>query len=131
MTSEFILNIHRRIVTGCDDDRCQPGGLRPDGWNVTFGTPRCRGVEGGRGCRAAFDDLGAAIAGDDGNISVNLDWPQQFSESELLERYENMPSAGSTRHPAMAELSRLFGRSRVRTTLGRVAGESRKTAASP
>ncbi len=301
VTSEFILNIHRRIVTGCDDDRCQPGGLRPDGWNVTFGTPRCRGVEGGRGCRAAFDDLGAAIAGefqrhepiiqamaahyhigamhpfgdgsgrtaralegfmlrragvndvvmvslsnyyydrkeeylaalsasrrnghdltlflrfalpavaercnavasaivanhrrtlfrefarslfgrlrsprrrvlaerhlqildilldggsiglfdlvskahvhyqglkfpanalgrdlgdllglraitmDDGNISVNLDWPQQFSESELLERYENMPSAGSTRHPAMAELSRLLGRSRVRTTLG-------------
>ena len=54
VTSEFILNIHRHIVTGCDDDRCQPGGLRPDGWNVTFGAPRCRGVEGGHGCRAAF-----------------------------------------------------------------------------
>ena len=293
VTSEFILAIHRRIVTGCDDDRCQPGGLRPEGWNVTFGTPRCRGVEGGQGCRAAFDALGAAIAGefqrhdsiiqamaahyhvgamhpfgdgngrtaraleafmlrragvnkvvlvslsnyyydhkeeylevlsasrrnghdltpflrfglrgvaercdavaaaivahhrrtlfrefarslfgqlrsprrrvlaerqlqvldilldggsidlfdlinqthvhyqglkfpanalgrdlgdlfglraidiDAGRISVNLDWPQQFSESELLERIENMPSAASTRHPAMSELSRLLGR---------------------
>ena len=293
VTSEFILAIHRRIVTGCDDDRCQPGGLRPDGWNVTFGTPRCRGVEGGHGCRAAFDALGAAIAGEfqrhdpiiqamaahyhigamhpfgDGNgrtaraleafmlrragvnnvvlvslsnyyydrkeeylaalsesrrkghdltpflrfglrgvaercdavaaaivayhrrtlfrefarslfgqlrsprrrvlaerqlqildilleggsnglndlmtqarvhyaglkfpvnalardvvgllnlsaitldgerISVNLEWPQQFSEAELLQRYENMPAAASTRHPAMADLSRLLGR---------------------
>ena len=301
VTSEFVLDVHRHIVTGCDDDHCQPGGLRPDGWNVTFGTPRCRGVEGGVGCRAAFDALGAAIAGEfqrhdriiqaiaahyhigamhpfgDGNgrtaraleafmlrragvnnvvmvslsnyyydckeeylaalsasrrnghdltpflrftlqavaercnavaaaivanhrrtlfrefarslfgqlrsprrrvlaerqlqildilldggsiglgdlmnqahvhyeglkfpvnalvrdvvglfelsaitldgerISVNLDWPQQFSESELLERYENMPSAASTKHPAMAELSRLLGRRRARATLG-------------
>ena len=301
MTSEFILNIHRHIVTGCDDDRCQPGGLRPDGWNVTFGAPRCRGVEGGQGCRAALDVLGAAIAGefqrhdpiiqamaahyhigamhpfgdgngrtaraleafmlrrarvndvvmvslsnyyydhkeeylaalsasrrnghdltpflrlalravaercnavtaaivanhrrtlfrefarslfgqlrsprrrvlaerqlqildilldggsiglfdlvnrthvhyqglkfpvnalgrdlgdlieigaiamDDGSISASLDWPQQFSESEMLERYEGMPSAASTRHPAMAELSRLLARRRKRATLG-------------
>ena len=301
VTSEFILNIHRRMVTGCDDDRCQPGGLRPDGWNVTFGTPRCRGVEGGRGCRAAFDALGRAVAGefrrhdpvvqamaahyhigamhpfgdgngrtaraleafmlrragvnnvvmvslsnyyydrkeeylealsesrrkghdltpflrfglqgvaercnavagaivanhrrtlfrefarslfgrlrsprrrvlaerqlqildillgggslgaselatralvhyqglkfpanalgrdlgdllgldaialDSGRISVNLDWPQQFSESELLERIEKLPSAASTRRPAMADLSRLLGRSRGPTTLG-------------
>ena len=299
VTSEFILAIHRRIVTGCDDDRCQPGGLRPDGWNVTFGTPRCRGVEGGQGCRAAFDALGAAIAGEfqrhdpiiqamaahyhigamhpfgdgngrtaraleafmlrgagvnnvvlvslsnyyydhkeeylavlsasrrnghdltpflrfglrgvaercdavaeaivahhrrtlfrefarslfgrlrsprrrvlaerqlqildilldggsiggldlvnqslvhyeglkfpvhalgrdlgdllvlgaiatgDGRLRVNLDWPQQFSESELLERYENMPAAASARHPAMVELSRLLARRR--STLG-------------
>ncbi len=301
VTSEFILNIHRRMVTGCDDDRCQPGGLRPDGWNVTFGTPRCRGVEGGRGCRAAFDALGRAVAGefrrhdpvvqamaahyhigamhpfgdgngrtaraleafmlrragvnnvvmvslsnyyydrkeeylealsasrrkghdltpflrfglqgvaercnavagaivanhrrtlfrefarslfgrlrsprrrvlaerqlqildillgggslgaselatralvhyqglkfpanalgrdlgdllgldaialDSGRISVNLDWPQQFSESELLERIEKLPSAASTRRPAMADLSRLLGRRRGPTTLG-------------
>ena len=301
VTPELILNIHRRIVTGCDDDHCHPGGLRPDGWNVTFGTPRCRGVEGGRNCRAAFDALGSAMARefqghdriiqamaahyhigamhpfgdgngrtaraleafmlrragvsnvvmvslsnyyydrkheylaalsesrreghdltpflrfglqgvaercnavaadivanhrrtlfrefarslfgqlrsprrrvlaerqlqilgilldggsiavldllnqslvhyqglkfpanalgrdlgdlfglgaidmDDGRIRVNLDWPQQFSESELLERFENMPSAASTRHPAMAELSRLLARRRGRATLG-------------
>ena len=59
-----------------------------------------------------------AIAMDDGLISVNLDWPHQLSESELLGRYENMPSAASTRHPAMAELSRLLARRRVHTTLG-------------
>ena len=60
----------------------------------------------------------SAITFDGERISVNLDWPQQFSESELLERYENMPSAASTKHPAMAELSRLLGRRRARATLG-------------
>ena len=43
-------------------------------------------------------------------VTVNLDWPQQFSESALLERYESMQSAASTGSPAMAELSRLLGR---------------------
>lgn len=63
VNAEFILEIHRRIVTGCDDDRCEPGALRPAAWNVTIGTPRCRGVEGGDDCRAAFDALCRAIAG--------------------------------------------------------------------
>ena len=53
-----------------------------------------------------------AIAMDDGRLRVDLDWPQQFSESELLERYENMPAAASAKHPAMAELSRLLARRR-------------------
>lgn len=57
----FILDIHRRIVTGCDDDNCEPGALRPTGWNVTFGTPQCRGVEGGDDCRVAFDALCSAV----------------------------------------------------------------------
>ena len=297
VTAEFVLDVHRRIVTGCDDDYCEPGALRPADWNVTFGTPRCRGVQGGDACRAAFEALCAAVAGEfrqhdriiqavavhyhigamhpfgDGNgrtarameafmlrqagvndvvmvslsndyyerkdeymaalyesrrnghdltpflrfalsavtrrcntvaaaivannqrtlfrefatslfgqlrsprrrvlaerqlkileilldrdsmsleglgtqalahyqglkfparalardliglldlsaitydsdaerLAVNLDWPQQLSESELLERYEKMPSAASTRHPAMTELSRLLGRRR-------------------
>ena len=64
VSADFIREIHRRIVTGCDDDHCEPGGTRPDGWNVTFGTPRCRGAEGGLECRAAFDGLAAAIAGE-------------------------------------------------------------------
>ena len=63
VNAEFILEIHRRIVTGCDDDRCEPGALRPAAWNVTFGTPRCRGVAGGDDCRAAFAALCQAIAG--------------------------------------------------------------------
>lgn len=64
VTADFIRDIHRRIVTGCDDDHCEPGRLRPDGWNVTFGAPRCRGVAGGADCRTAFDALCAAIAGE-------------------------------------------------------------------
>lgn len=62
--AEFIREIHRRIVTGCDDDHCEPGGTRPDGWNVTFGTPRCRGAEGVQECHTAFAGLAAAIAGE-------------------------------------------------------------------
>ena len=61
--AEFILEIHRRIVTGCDDARCEPGALRRAAWDVSFGTPRCRGVERGDACRAAFNALCRAIAG--------------------------------------------------------------------
>ena len=64
VSAEFIREIHRRIVTGCDDDHCEPGRTRPDGCNVTFGTPRRRGAEGGHECRAAFDGVAAAIAGE-------------------------------------------------------------------
>ena len=51
-----------------------------------------------------------AIAVEDKQIQVNLAWPQKFSESELLERYESMPAAVSARHPAMARLSQLLSR---------------------
>ena len=64
VTGEFILDIHRRIVSGCDDDHCEPGALRRSGSNVTFGSPRCRGVEGGNDCRLAFRSLCDAIAGE-------------------------------------------------------------------
>ena len=64
VTAGLILETHRRIVAGCDDDHCEPGALRPAGWNVTFGTPRFRGVEGGADCRSAFDGLGHAIRGE-------------------------------------------------------------------
>ena len=61
ITPEFILGIHRRMVTGCDDDKCEPGALRPAAWNVTFGSPRCRGAGGGDECRDAFQALCSAI----------------------------------------------------------------------
>lgn len=61
VTSDFVLDIHRRIVTGCDDDHCEPGALRSDGQNVLFGMPRCRGAEGGDECKAAFTTLSTAI----------------------------------------------------------------------
>ena len=67
--------------------------------------------------RALFRDiselylLGAIlidIDADGDKITFNLDLPQQFSESELLERYESMPTAASSSHPAMAELRQLL-----------------------
>ena len=53
--ADLILEIHRHIVTGCDDDHCPPGKLRAADENVTFGTPRHRGVAGGDKCEHAFN----------------------------------------------------------------------------
>ncbi len=61
---EFMLEVHRRIVTGCEDDHCEPGALRGDGHNVTFGLPSCRGAEGGDDSRDAFDALCSATGGE-------------------------------------------------------------------
>ena len=58
---ELILEVHRRIVTGCDDDHCAPGKLRERDQNVTFGTPRHRGAEGGDECTEAVRQLADAV----------------------------------------------------------------------
>jgi Fic family protein len=58
---DLILEVHRRIVTGCDDDHCAPGKLRARDENVTFGTPRHRGAEGGRECTEAVGQLADAV----------------------------------------------------------------------
>jgi len=50
----LIREVHRRLVTGCDDDHCAPGRLRQRDENVTFGAPRHRGAEGGTECAEAF-----------------------------------------------------------------------------
>ncbi len=57
---------------------------------------------------ANFLDIGAIRIDDNGIITLNLDWPRQLSESELLHRYENLPSAVSANHPSMAALSQLL-----------------------
>ncbi len=57
----LILEIHRRVVTGCDDDHCEPGRLRGRDQNVTFGAPRHRGAEGGDECAEAFSQMAAAL----------------------------------------------------------------------
>ena len=57
ITEDLILEVHRRIVTGCDDDHYPPGELRGAGYNVTFDRPRHRGVEGGKECARAFAQL--------------------------------------------------------------------------
>jgi Fic family protein len=53
----LIADVHRRIVTGCDDDHCPPGQMRKADENVTFGAPRHRGVEGGDACADAMRGL--------------------------------------------------------------------------
>ena len=57
LTTELIKNIHRTIVTGCDDDHCAPGITRRAAQNVTFGTPRHRGVPGGKQCVETLNRL--------------------------------------------------------------------------
>ena len=61
---EVVLQIHRLVVQGADDDHCVPGQLRESGQNVTFGTPPHRGVAGGAECEAAFLALTEAFQGE-------------------------------------------------------------------
>ena len=61
LDGHLIREVHRRIVAGCDDDHCEPGGLRKRDQNVTFGMPRHRGCEGGEPCKVAFDHLVDAL----------------------------------------------------------------------
>lgn len=60
----LVKELHRRIVTGCDDDHCPPGQYRGDGHNVSFGRPRHRGVEGGSSCRDAVRSMMEALNGE-------------------------------------------------------------------
>lgn len=57
ISSNLVREIHQRMVTGCDDDHCQPGAFRSEGENVTFGKPRHRGVDGGKKCEKSFELL--------------------------------------------------------------------------
>ncbi len=58
---DLIQEIHRRIVTGCDDDHCEPGKIRGPDHNVNFGIPVHRGCDGGEPCNAAMQRLVAAM----------------------------------------------------------------------
>ena len=58
---ELIREVHRRLVTGCDEDHCAPGQLRRRDENVTFGAPRHRGAEGGEEVAEAFRLLVEAV----------------------------------------------------------------------
>ena len=51
---KLICEIHRRIVTGADDEFCPPGIIRSQDQNVSFGAPRHRGAEGGAQVDDAF-----------------------------------------------------------------------------
>ena len=60
----LIRDVHRHIVTGCDDDHCPPGEFRGPDQNVTFGQPRHRGVDGGAQCKKSMGQLSDAIQGE-------------------------------------------------------------------
>jgi len=51
---ETVLEIHRRMIMGADDDHCPLGKIRGKDENVSFGQPRHRGVEGGDDCKKAI-----------------------------------------------------------------------------
>jgi Fic family protein len=61
ITSELVREVHRRVVTGCDEDHCPPGELRGRDINVHFGIPQHRGADGGPACEAAFSGLLQAV----------------------------------------------------------------------
>ena len=62
VNADLILSIHRRMVTGCDDDHCEPGAIRRSDVEATFGVPPCRGARGGEELAEALDLLVAAIS---------------------------------------------------------------------
>jgi Fic family protein len=57
ISADLVREVHRLIVTGCDEDHCPPGVLRGRDINVHFGTPQHRGAEGGPACEVAFTEL--------------------------------------------------------------------------
>jgi Fic family protein len=61
VSEELVREVHRRLVTGCDEDHCPPGELRGRDYNVTFGIPQHRGAEGGPFCDEAFAGLLQAV----------------------------------------------------------------------
>ena len=58
---ELVLEIHSKMIVGADDDRSAPGALRKNDQNVSFGSPRHRGAEGGIECKEAFSGLVESI----------------------------------------------------------------------
>ena len=61
INSDLIREVHRRIVTGADDDICEAGVIRNKDQNVTFGVPPHRGAEGGEECVRAFEKLSHVV----------------------------------------------------------------------
>jgi Fic family protein len=61
ITKELICEIHRTIITGADDDHCEPGMIRTRDHNVVFGSPQHRGAEGGNECDCAFGAMVDAV----------------------------------------------------------------------
>ncbi|OFV96284.1 MAG: hypothetical protein A3F68_09700 [Acidobacteria bacterium RIFCSPLOWO2_12_FULL_54_10] len=54
---KLICDVHRLVVTDCDDDHCAPGRIREQDHNITFGIPMHRGATGGEETAAALRQL--------------------------------------------------------------------------
>jgi Fic family protein len=61
VTCDLIREVHAIIIGDADADHCEPGVIRKEGINVTFGLPPHRGCEGGKICENAFEKLGLAL----------------------------------------------------------------------
>ncbi len=61
LTEDLIREIHSRIITGADDDHCEPGKIRERDQNVNFGTPPHRGADGGKESHEAMRGLVQAL----------------------------------------------------------------------
>jgi Fic family protein len=57
----LISEIHRLVVTDCDDDHCPAGKIRWADQNVSFGAPKHRGAVGGKDCSKAFARLAKEV----------------------------------------------------------------------
>lgn len=61
ITIDLIKEIHRLVVSDCDEDHCPPGVTRHEDQHVTFGVPTHRGARGGEECETALERLTAEL----------------------------------------------------------------------
>ena len=59
--TDLIREVHRLIVTDCDEDHCPPGAIRREDHNVSFGNPTHRGAVGGKECEENFRQLATEV----------------------------------------------------------------------
>ena len=64
ISKNLLLDMHKLLVEGADDDHCPVGRLRNKNENVTFGVPPHRGVEGGKACEEVFNEFIEHISAD-------------------------------------------------------------------
>ena len=57
ITVDLVKNLHRMIISDCDEDHCPPGQLRSADHQVVFGVPKHRGALAGDECLAALERL--------------------------------------------------------------------------
>jgi Fic family protein len=64
VNEHLICDVHRIVVTDCDEDHCAPGQIRTHDQNVTFGYIKHRGASGGPECTGSFKELAHQLQND-------------------------------------------------------------------